>query len=51
MHYRVGKFDASCFTEPVLYAGHCEGSKRVSLINREVGSVHAEALMKTERSA
>lgn len=43
MHYYVGKFDASRFTEPVLYAGHCDGFERVSLINREVGSVHAEA--------
>ena len=42
MHYYVGKFDASGFTEPVLYAGHCDGFERVSLINREVGSVHAE---------
>ena len=43
MHYHVGKFDPSLFEEPELYAGHCNGFERVSLINREVGSVHAEA--------
>jgi hypothetical protein len=43
MHYHVGKLDPSRFTEPELYAGHCDGFDRVSLINRTVGSVHAEA--------
>ena len=43
MHYHVGKFDSSRFAEPALYAAHCDGFERVSLINREVGSVHAEA--------
>jgi mannose-6-phosphate isomerase-like protein (cupin superfamily) len=43
MHYHVGKFDASRFAEPERYAGHCDGFQRVSLINRAVGSVHAEA--------
>jgi mannose-6-phosphate isomerase-like protein (cupin superfamily) len=43
MHYHVGKFDASLFAEPAPYAGRCEGFERVNLIDREAGSVHAEA--------
>jgi hypothetical protein len=45
MHYHVGEFEASRFTEPQLYAGHCEGFERLSLIDRDIGSVHAEACM------
>jgi mannose-6-phosphate isomerase-like protein (cupin superfamily) len=43
MHYFVGKYDASRFALPEAYAGHSSGFQRVSLVNRETGSVHAEA--------
>ena len=43
MHYYVGKFDASGFYGASTLRRHFDGFERVSLINREVGSVHAEA--------
>jgi mannose-6-phosphate isomerase-like protein (cupin superfamily) len=43
MHYYVGKFDATRFAVPDVYAGYARGFERVSLINRATGSVHCEA--------
>jgi mannose-6-phosphate isomerase-like protein (cupin superfamily) len=43
MHYYVGKFDASQFAVPEVYAGKSRGFERVSLVNRATGSVHTEA--------
>lgn len=43
MHYYVGKFDASRFAVPDVYAGHATGFARASLVNRATGSVHCEA--------
>ncbi len=43
MHYYVGKFDASRFALPDVYAGNAQGFEHVSLVNRATGSVHTEA--------
>jgi hypothetical protein len=43
MHTYVGRFDASQFALPAIYAGHAAGFERVSLVNCATGSVHTEA--------
>jgi mannose-6-phosphate isomerase-like protein (cupin superfamily) len=43
MHYFVGKYDASRFALPEVYVGHSTRFERVSLVNRDTGSVHTEA--------
>ena len=43
MHYYIGKYDESLFAVPETFAGHCTGYERVTLVGRNVGSVHTEA--------
>jgi len=43
MLYFVGKFDASHFAMPEVYAGHARGFERTRLVDRASGSVHCEA--------
>jgi len=50
LHFYVGKFEASRFAVPGLYATHSEGFERVSLTHRATGSVHAEACVSRLRT-